>query len=131
MLKALARFEPQAYALLRIVAGLLFLFHGMQKVFGMFGREAVALTSLRGIAGLIELVGGGLLMVGLFTVPTAFIASGEMAAAYFMSHQPQAIWPIQNRGELAALYCFVFLYTATRGSGIWSLDRLRERNRRK
>ena len=117
------RFEPYAYALLRIVAGLLFLFHGLQKLFGMYGGQTVELVSLRGLAGLIELVGGAMIMIGLYTSPVAFIASGEMAVAYFMSHQPQAFWPIQNRGELAALYCFVFLYISTRGSGPLSVRR--------
>ena len=117
------RFEPYAYALLRIVAGLLFLFHGLQKLFGLYGGQTVELISLRGLAGLIELVGGAMIMIGLYTSPVAFIASGEMAFAYFMSHQPQAFWPIQNRGELAALYCFVFLYISTRGSGPLSVKR--------
>lgn len=117
------RFEPYAYALLRIVAGLLFLFHGLQKLFGMYGGQTVELLSLRGLAGIIELVGGAMIMIGLYTSPVAFIASGEMAFAYFMSHQPQAFWPIQNRGELAALYCFVFLYISTRGSGPLSVKR--------
>jgi putative oxidoreductase len=117
------RFEPYAYALLRIVAGLLFLFHGLQKLFGLYGGQTVELLSLRGLAGLIELVGGAMIMIGLYTSPVAFIASGEMAFAYFMSHQPQAFWPIQNRGELAALYCFVFLYISTRGSGPLSVKR--------
>jgi putative oxidoreductase len=122
-MKAWKRFEPYAYALLRIVAGLLFLFHGLQKLFGMYGGQTVELVSLRGLAGVIELVGGAMIMIGLYTSPVAFIASGEMAAAYFMSHQPQAFWPIQNRGELAALYCFVFLYISTRGSGPLSVRR--------
>jgi putative oxidoreductase len=117
------RFEPYAYALLRIVAGLLFLFHGLQKLFGMYGGQAVELVSLRGLAGIIELVGGAMIMIGLYTSPVAFIASGQMAFAYFLSHQPQAFWPIQNRGELAALYCFVFLYISTRGSGPLSVRR--------
>ena len=117
------RFEPYAYALLRIVAGLLFLFHGLQKLFGMYGGQTVELVSLRGLAGVIELVGGAMIMIGLYTSPVAFIASGQMAFAYFMSHQPQAFWPIQNRGELAALYCFVFLYISTRGSGPLSVRR--------
>ena len=117
------RFEPYAYALLRVVAGLLFLFHGLQKLFGMYGGQTAELMSLRGLAGLIELVGGALIMIGLYTSPVAFIASGQMAVAYFMSHQPQAFWPIQNRGELAALYCFVFLYISTRGSGPLSVKR--------
>jgi putative oxidoreductase len=126
-----ARLEPYAYALLRIVAGLLFLFHGLQKIFGMYGGQAVALTSLRGLAGVVEIVAGTLVMVGLAAAPAAFIASGQMAVAYFMSHQPQAFWPIQNRGELAALYCFVFLFISTRGSGTLSLDRVRGKGGRR
>ena len=119
----LRRFEPQAYALLRIVAGLLFMFHGLQK-FGMLGGTAVPLASMMGAAAIIELVGGVLIMIGLLTTPAAFLASGEMAVAYFMRHQPQGTWPIQNQGELAALYAFVFLFVAARGAGIWSVDRL-------
>jgi putative oxidoreductase len=122
-MRILKRAEPYAYALLRIVAGLMFLFHGLQKLFGMYGGQAVEILSLRGLAGVIELVAGAMIMIGLYAALAAFIASGEMAFAYFMSHQPQAFWPIQNRGELAALYCFVFLYIATRGSGIWSVRR--------
>jgi putative oxidoreductase len=129
--RALGRLEPQAYAALRIAAGLLFLFHGLQKIFGLYGGTAVSLLSQRGVAGIIELVGGTLIMIGLFTVPAAFIASGQMAVAYFQVHQPQAFWPIQNRGELAALYCFLFLYVATRGPGGFSVDRLTGWDRRK
>jgi putative oxidoreductase len=114
--------EP-AYALLRIVAGFLFAFHGAQKLFGAFGGTVAPFGSLRWTAGAIELVGGLLIMLGLFAAIAAFIASGEMAVAYFMSHQPQGVWPIQNRGELAALYCFVFLFIAMKGAGIWSLRR--------
>jgi putative oxidoreductase len=120
----LSRLEPYAYALFRIVTGLLFIFHGLQK-FGMYGGQSVNLATRLGVAALIETVGGGLVMIGLFTGPVAFICSGEMAAAYFLSHAPQAFWPIQNRGELAVVYCFAFLYMATRGSGIWSIDWLR------
>jgi putative oxidoreductase len=118
---ALARFEPFAYPALRIVAGFLFMFHGLQK-FGLLGDEAVPLASLRGLAAVIELIGGVLLTIGFLTVPTAFVASGEMAVAYFMAHQPRGGWPIQNGGELAALYCFLFLFIATRGAGRLSLD---------
>ncbi len=118
----LGRFEPQAYALLRIVTGVLFLFHGLQK-FGLLGGQMVPLQSLAGAAGVIELVGGALVAIGLFTTPVAFICSGEMAYAYFTVHQPTGMWPIQNRGELAALYCFIFLFIAARGSGIWSVRR--------
>ena len=120
----LSRLEPYAYALFRIVTGLLFIFHGLQK-FGIYGGQSVNLATRLGVAALIEAVGGGLVMIGLFTGPVAFICSGEMAAAYFLSHAPQALWPIQNRGELAVVYCFAFLYMATRGSGIWSIDALR------
>jgi putative oxidoreductase len=117
----LRRLEPQAYALLRIVAGLLFLFHGLQK-FGFFGGQKVPIASIYGAAAIIELVGGALIMIGLLTPLAAFICSGEMAYAYFTAHQPKGTWPIQNQGELAALYAFVFLYIATRGSGILSVD---------
>ena len=113
------------YSAARAVAGFLFLAHGVQKLFGALGAEqAVAPLSMPGIAGLIELVGGTLIMVGLYTPLAAFVCSGEMAAAYFIAHAPQGFWPIVNRGELAALYCFVFLYFASRGSGPFSLDRL-------
>ena len=117
-------FESYAYAALRIVTGFLFLFHGLQKLFGMYGGQSVPLMSLRGAAGVIELVGGALVMIGSFTTPVAFLCSGEMAAAYFMAHAPQDPWPIVNRGELAALYCFVFLYISSRGGGPLSLDRI-------
>jgi len=121
IVRILRRFEPQAYALLRIVAGLLFMFHGLQK-FGLLGGEMVPIASLRGAAAIIETVGGLLIMIGLATSPVAFICSGEMAYAYFTVHQPRGTWPIQNAGELAALYAFLFLYIATRGAGILSVD---------
>ena len=127
----LGQFEPHAYALLRIVSGLLFLFHGLQKLFGMYGGQKVELVSQYGLAGVIELIGGALIMIGLAAAPAAFVASGEMAVAYFLNHQPNGTWPIQNAGELAALYAFVFLYIATRGSGIWSVDAARSGGARK
>ena len=120
-MKALRRFEPHAYALLRIVAGLLFLFHGLQK-FGLLGGKMVPLASLVGAAAVIETVGGVLIMIGLATSPVAFLCSGEMAYAYFTAHQPRGTWPIQNGGELAALYSFLFLFIATRGGGMLSVD---------
>jgi len=120
-MKALRRFEPYAYAFLRIVAGLLFMFHGLQK-FGLVGGQMVPLMSKFGAAAVIETVGGVLIMIGLQAAPVAFIASGEMAYAYFTAHQPRGTWPIQNQGELAALYSFLFLYIATRGAGILSVD---------
>jgi putative oxidoreductase len=117
----LRRFEPYAYALLRIVSGLLFLFHGLQK-FGVLGGEMVPLASMRGAAAIIETVGGALIMVGFATSPVAFLCSGEMAYAYFTAHQPRGTWPIQNGGELAALYAFIFLYISTRGGGKLSVE---------
>jgi len=121
------RYAPQVYALFRIATGFLFLFHGAQKLLGVFGGmggggATAPMMSLPWFAGVIELVGGILVMIGLFTRVAAFICSGEMAAAYFMVHQPQGLWPVQNQGELAALYCFAFLYIAARGGGIWSAD---------
>jgi putative oxidoreductase len=120
-MKILRRFEPHAYALLRIVAGLLFLFHGLQKL-GVLGGQMVPLASLVGAAAIIETVGGALIMVGFATSPVAFLCSGEMAYAYFTAHQPRGTWPIQNGGELAALYAFIFLYISTRGGGMLSID---------
>jgi putative oxidoreductase len=126
----LGRYSPQIYALLRIVTGLLFLSHGLQKLFGLMGGKAVeTLASRSGVAGLIELVCGALVMLGLFGSIAAFIASGEMAVAYFWVHFPQGFWPIMNRGELAALYSFLFLYIAATGSGIWSIDAIRSGKR--
>jgi putative oxidoreductase len=122
---ALSNLAPAAYSALRIVAGVLFMFHGLQKIFGLFGGREVELMSRLGAAGLIELVGGALIALGLLTSPVAFVASGEMAFAYFLSHAPRGPWPIQNGGELAALYCFLFLYIATRGGGRLSVDSMR------
>jgi putative oxidoreductase len=116
--------EGYAYAAMRIVTGFLFIFHGLQKILGLYGGKVAEAGSLPWVAGIIELVGGTLIMIGLLTTPVAFICSGEMAAAYFMVHFPQAFWPIENRGELAALYCFVFLYISAHGAGPLSVDRL-------
>jgi len=116
--------------LLRIVTGFLFACHGAQKVFGVLGGDKVPPgPTLMFLAGVIELVAGVLIMVGLFTGIAAFLASGEMAVAYFKVHQPGGALPIQNGGEAAALFAFVFLYIAARGSGIWSLDGLRRPRR--
>jgi putative oxidoreductase len=125
MERVLASFAPYAYAIMRIVVGLLFFCHGAQKVFGWFGGmsgQTAPLTSLFGVAGIIELVLGGLITIGFLTSYAAFIASGEMAVAYFMAHYPKGFWPIENEGEPAVLFCFVFLYIATQGAGIWSID---------
>ena len=117
------QFAPYLLSLMRAVFGFLFLFHGLQKLFGMFGRDSVALVSLPGLAGAIEVVAGLMIVLGWKTRPAAFLASGEMAVAYFMVHQPNGVWPIQNNGELSALYCFAFLYLSARGGGPISLDR--------
>jgi putative oxidoreductase len=127
MQTTLAAASPAAYAALRIVAGFLFTLHGVQKTFGLLGGTEVEPMSRLGAAGFIELVGGGLITVGLFTSPVAFIASGEMAFAYFLAHLPRGPWPIQNEGELAVLFCFIFLYIATRGGGLASIDLLRRK----
>ena len=116
------RYAPMTYALFRIVFGFLFLSNGLLKTFGLFGGTVMSFTSLPGFAGWIETIGGLLIMVGFGTRMVAFLTSGEMAVAYFMIHQPQAAWPIQNMGQPAVLFCFAFLYMATRGSGIWSVD---------
>jgi len=125
MEKLLARYAPQVYAVMRMVIGLLFFCHGLQKVFGWFGGvngAAAPLLSLFGIAGLIELITGALITVGFATATAAFVASGQMAVAYFIGHFPSGFWPIQNGGEESVFYCFVFLYMATRGAGGWSVD---------
>ena len=110
---------------LRIVAGFLFWQHGVQKLFGVLGRDQpVEFFSLIGLAGVLETVGGALLVLGLFTRPVAFILSGQMAWAYFQVHAPQGFWPIMNDGSPAALYSFLFLYLAARGGGAFSLDGL-------
>jgi putative oxidoreductase len=120
-----ATFSGYSLGLLRIVAGLLFLGHGVQKYLGFpttapFG--IVHPASLLGIAGIMEIVGGALIVVGLFTRPVAFVLSGMMAAAYFMMHAPKSPFPIANGGELAVMFCFVFLYLSTAGPGKFSLD---------
>jgi putative oxidoreductase len=120
MVDFMKAYEKQTYALMRIVSGFLFLFHGAQKILG-FPSESMAGGYVKWVAGGIELVGGALIMIGLFTAPTAFLASGLMAAAYWMAHGTNDLFPILNRGELAALYCFVFLYISTRGDGMWSV----------
>lgn len=126
MQKVLGRFSPYLYGLLRIAAGLAFAQHGAQKLFGVLGGQAVELASQRGLAGIIEFVGGIMIALGLFASPVAFIASGEMAWAYFQAHAPRGFWPVQNGGEPAVLYCFIFLYVAAVGSGKLSIDAIRK-----
>ena len=123
MQRFLGKYSSCLYATLRIVAGLMFAMHGSQKLFAWpGGNAAVPLASLMGVAGLIELIGGLLIAFGFLTTYAAFVASGEMAAAYFKAHAPQGAFPLLNRGELAVLYCFLFLYIAAQGAGAWSLD---------
>lgn len=118
-------------SMMRIVVALLFMAHGLQKIFGLLGGNRVPLVGLMGLAGTIELAGSILILLGLLTRPAAFVCSGLMAAAYFRAHAPQGFWPIVNRGELAVLYCFVFLYFVFSGPGFWSLDRMLRRGRKK
>jgi putative oxidoreductase len=126
------RYAPMTYALFRIVFGFMFLCFGLQKVAGMFGGQAVPLTAWpQGYAGIIETVCGLLIMLGLFTKPAAFLASGEMAVAYFYIHvRLMGAMPLVNMGERSTLFCFAFLYIATRGSGIWSIDALMRKGSR-
>src|SRR3978361_2110569 len=125
MIEAMAAYTPRALSLLRIVTGLLIIQHGMGKLLGFPVVPAYAkvqLISQSGAAGVLELIGGTLLILGLFTQPVAFILSGEMAFAYFIGHFPKGFHPLLNGGKLAALYCFTCLYLSTAGAGPWSLD---------
>lgn len=124
---------PKVLSLLRIVAGLMFTQHGTQKIFGFpqAARGPFELLSQMGIGGVLELVGGVLIVLGLFTRPVAFILSGMMAVAYFQFHAGSSLYPLVNGGELAALYCFVFLYLSFAGPGAWALDGARGGRRRR
>ena len=116
---------------MRIVVGFLFWFHGVQKLFGCFTeRDPAEIMSLMGAAGLIETIGGTLIVLGLFTRPVAFVLAGHMAVAYFRAHFPESIWPIMNGGELAVLYCWIYLFFAANGPGAFSLDGFLEERRR-
>jgi putative oxidoreductase len=117
------------YSSTRFVVGFTFALHGAQKLFGVLDQDAVDLFSRMGVAGIVEFFGGALIALGLYTPWVAFIASGEMAFAYFTAHSPRGFWPVTNGGEAAVLYCFVFLYFASRGSGPVSLDRIIRRQR--
>ena len=129
------RFEEAALALLRVVAGLMLMQHGAQKLFGELGGwrgtpgATAPLLSQAGLAGMLEMFVAPVLVVGLFTRPVAFLLSGMLAVAYFQSHAPDGFWPIVNRGELAALYCFVFLYFSARGAGPYSVDAILAKRR--
>jgi putative oxidoreductase len=128
-----ATWTPRFLSILRIVSAFLFIAHGAQKLFGFLAPPGAAGPAPYGqiwIGGVIEFFGGLLLLLGLFTRPVAFILSGTMAVAYFQMHAlPGGFWPLQNKGELAALYCFVFLFFAVAGGGEWSLDRMLRRER--
>lgn len=137
------RYAPVTYALFRIVVGFLFLCIGLQKLLGWFGGTQATLMSLQGAAGTIETFGGLLVMLGLFTRPAAFIASGEMAVAFWYIHVsvvamgpqgpglPLGLVPLMNMGERSVFYCFAFLYICTRGAGIWSLDSMMRKESRR
>lgn len=131
--KTYATWAPRLLSVLRIVVGFLFMLNGTQKLLGfpaaMQGGTVSPLAFPLGIAGTLELVGGLLIMLGLFTRPVAFILAGQMAVAYFMQHAPSGFWPRSNNGERAVLYCFIFLYLSAAGGGAWSLDRLLRRTR--
>ena len=123
MFKDHAGFKVLTHNALRIVAGFLFTLHGAQKLFGVLGGNQVeSLMGQRGIAGILEFFGGLLIMVGLFTRPVAFLVAGQMAVAYFIAHAPNGFWPIMNRGELAAFYCFTWLFFCAHGAGKYSID---------
>lgn len=123
--------SPRILSITRIVAAFLFMQHGGQKLFGFPApqRYEFELLSLSGVAGVLELCGGFMLLIGLMTRPIAFLLSGLMAFAYFIAHAPKGFWPILNGGELAAMFCFVFLYLSVAGGGEWSVDRLRSGRR--
>lgn len=127
---------PQLLSLLRIVTAFLYMAHGTQKLLafptgtGPDGTGTVDLGTIFGAAGIIETVGGALLLLGLFTRPVAFIVAGEMAVAYFMFHAPRSFWPIMNHGEIVVAFCFIWLYISAAGAGPWSVDALRGRRSR-
>ena len=127
MERLLGRFAEIFYALMRFVVGALFACHGAQKLFGAFGGHVETASHKMLLAGIIEFGGGLLIAAGFLTSWAAFLASGEMAVAYFTAHAPHGFWPIVNKGEPAVVYCFVFLYIAARGSGRWSIERSKGR----
>jgi putative oxidoreductase len=120
----LSSWQPIALSLLRIIVGFTFSEHGLQKLLGLLGGHVAKPFTLPWLAGYLETFGGFLILLGLFTQPVAFILCGLMAVAYFMQHAPGGFWPVVNHGELAVLYCFVFLYLWIAGSGSWGLDAL-------
>jgi putative oxidoreductase len=120
----IGKYSETLFAIMRLVIGVLFACHGAQKLFGAFGGQVMTSSPLMLMAGIIEFLGGVLVAIGLWAGFAAFIASGHMAVAYFMAHASGGFWPIVNKGELAVLYCFIFLYIASRGSGKLSLEAL-------
>jgi putative oxidoreductase len=126
-MSVLKPWEPRLRSLARIMTGFVFSLHGWQKFFGLFGGiggTRPPLSSMLGAAGVIETIGGALIILGLFTRPVAFLLAGEMAVGYFRTHAPRGFWPIKNGGELAVFYCFFYLWLSSAGAGPWSLDRL-------
>lgn len=130
VMRRVSPFERLALAALRITIGILFMQHGVQKLFGWLGGEAVALLSVRGVAGILETFGGALILLGAWTRPVALVLLAEMLVAYFWRHAPRGFWPIENGGEPAALYAVVFLYLTARGGGGFGIDGLRWRRSR-
>jgi putative oxidoreductase len=128
----LEAWQPRILSVMRIVTAFLFMQHGGQKLLGFPAppRAPFELFSLIGLAGILELFGGLLILLGLFTRPVAFLLSGFMAVAYFMAHAPRGFWTLLNAGELAVMYCFVFLYLSVAGGGEWSVDRVLSSRRR-
>lgn len=126
----LGKYQRFVYSLMRLMVGFLFACNGAQKLFGVLGAQAPARGAWFVAAGIIEFTAGSLIGLGLFSSVAAFIASGEMAVAYFRAHAPRGFWPIENHGELAVLYCFIFLYIASHGDGLISLASLFHRGRR-
>ncbi len=122
-----SRMTPYLQSALRIAAAFIFVLHGTQKLFGFPGGSPAPAGSLLGAAGVLEAVGGTLMLLGLFTRPVAFVLAGEMAVAYFTTHMPRGTWPILNGGELAVLFCFIWLFFCAAGPGPLSLDAVRKR----
>jgi len=120
---------PYGPAVLRLAVGTIFVAHGAQKLFGAFGDQPAELLSLMGLAGVLEVFGGLMILAGWYTRPVAFILSGQMAVAYWLRHAPDGFWPILNGGELAAFYCFAYLFLSTAGGGDWSVDAWLNRRR--
>ncbi|WEK49709.1 MAG: DoxX family protein [Candidatus Kaistia colombiensis] len=128
LVEKISKFQPYTLGLLRIVSSLIFMAHGTQKILGFPASDkAPAMFSLPWTAGMLELIGGFLLLIGLFWRPVAFVLSGLMAFAYWLAHAPRSVYPVLNGGDAAILYCFIFLYLVFAGPGRWSVDALRKR----